>query len=73
MLTGLIIAVLLLYIGLPLLALLLVTTMQAGETLLEDYGSVIRCFARLGIPTDYLIPTLLGVTPFILLMWGLLR
>lgn len=73
MLTYIVVALLILYVGLPLLALLLVETMQAGQTMMQDYGRVIRRLARLGIPTDYLIPALLGIPPWIFLAWALLR
>ena len=73
MLTTIILALLILYVGLPLLALLLVEAMQAGHTMMEDYGRVLRWLARLGIPTDYLIPALLALPPWVFIVLALVR
>jgi hypothetical protein len=68
-----IIALLILYVGLPLLAILLVNTMEACATMSRDCRKVAETLMRLGVPIEYIIPAVLGITPFVLLALALLR
>jgi hypothetical protein len=73
MLTIIIIAFLILYVGIPLLALLLVESLQAWDTVKRDCARVIDILAGSHLHIEYLIPVLMALTPFVLLAYGLLR